>query len=97
MCDYVSMRSINLRNKIMTPAVLNAYRSGDLSYKTMQDISSPVQEIYANTYQYLQYPDLSPDAKAMVSLLAPQNIGKYIGNDDVAYRVAQSILPRPKQ
>jgi len=97
MSDYVSMRSINLRNQIMTPAVLNAYRSGDLSYKTMQNTSSPVQEIYANTYKYLQYPDLSADARAMVNLVSPQTVGKYIGNDDVAYRVAQSILPRPKQ
>lgn len=94
MCDYVSMRSINLRNKIMTPAVLNAYRSGDLSYKTMQDTSSPVQEIYANTYQYLQYPNLSGDAQTLVSLIVPQTVGKYVGNDDVAYRVSQSILPK---
>lgn len=96
MSDYVSMRSINLRNQIMTPAVLNAYRSGDISYKTMQNVSSPLQEIYANTYQYLQYPNLSADAQAIVALVAPQSIGKYVGNDDVAYRVAQSILPKAK-
>ena len=55
MSEYVSVRSINLKNKLMTPAVLNAYRSGNLSYKDMQNISSPLQEIYANTYQYLLY------------------------------------------
>lgn len=96
MCDYVSMRSINLRNQIMTPSVLNAYRSGDISYKTMQNISSPVQEIYTNTYQYLQYPNLSGDAQVIMALAPPQSIGKYVGNDDVAYRVAQSILPKSK-
>lgn len=93
MCDYVSMRSINLRNQIMTPAVLDAYRSGNLSYKTMQNISSPVQEIYANTYKYLQYPNLSKDAQDLVNLVSPQTIGKYTGNDDIAYRISRSILP----
>lgn len=93
MSDYVSMRSINLRNKIMTPAVLDAYRSGNLSYKTMQDISSPVQEIYAKTYQYLTYPDLSSDAKSLISLVSPQTVGYPSSNDDIAFRVAQSILP----
>lgn len=97
MSDYVSMRSINLRNRIMTPAVLNDYRSGNLSYKNMQDISSPVQEIYANTYHYLQYPDLSEDAQKMVNLVVPQKVGNYVGIDDVTYRVSQSILPPPKK
>lgn len=93
MCDYVSVRSINLRNQIMTPAVLNAYRSGNISYKTMQNTSSPVQEIYANTYQYLQYPNLSPEAQNLIHSINPQSTSFYQKNDDVAYRVAQSILP----
>ena len=93
MSDYVSMRSLNLRNKIMTPAVLEAYRSGNLSYKTMQDTSSPIQEIYAKTYQYLTYPELSSDANSMISLVSPQPKSS---SDDVTFRVSQSILPPRK-
>ena len=91
MSDYVSMRSITLKNEIMTPTVLSEYRSGNLSYKTMQDTSSPLQEIYKNTYQYLTFPTISPEAK---SLLAPQSITQPMSNDDIALRVAKSIFPK---
>lgn len=96
MSDYVSMKSISLRNEIMLPEVLRAYRDGTLSYKTMQDTSSPLQEIYAKTYQYLQYPDLSENAKTAMNLVIPKPIGNKINNDDVLYRVSQNILPQRK-
>jgi hypothetical protein len=79
----------------MTPSVLKAYRSGNITYQTMQNISSPVQEIYAKTYKYLQYPELSHEEQKLVSVLAPKT-KKYVGNEDVAYHVVQSILPTRK-
>lgn len=96
MSDYVSVKSIALKNQILMPAVLDAYRSGTLSYKTMQDTSSPLQEIYAKTYQYLQYPDLTQEAKTAMNLVIPKPIGNKINNDDVLYRVSQNILPQKR-
>lgn len=96
MSDYISMKSIQLKNQIMLPEVLRAYRDGTLSYKTMQDTSSPIQEIYAKTYQYLQYPDLTQEAKTTMNLVIPKPIGNKINNDDVLYRVSQNILPQKR-
>lgn len=74
MSDYVSMRSINLKNQIMMPAVLQAYRSGTLDIQDLQDTHSPLEEIYSKSYQYLNYPDLSEDAKNLISLVKPIDI-----------------------
>jgi hypothetical protein len=95
MCDYVSVESINLRNKIMTSAVLQAYRSGDISYQTLNDVSSPLKEIYENTYNYLQYPSLSEGAKTAVYKIAHSPPSRN-GNNDIASRVAKEILPTKK-
>lgn len=76
MSDYVSMRSINLKNTLMTPQVLQAYRSGTIDYTTFQTEASPLMEVYSKTYQYLNYPELSEDAKNLISLVKPVDVTK---------------------
>lgn len=66
MSDYVSMKTIKLKNDLMTPSVIKAYQNGTLDFKTLQNTFSPLAEIYANTYQYLQYPILSEEAENLV-------------------------------
>ena len=88
MSEYVSMRSINLKNALMTPQVLQAYRSGTLDYSTFQTETSPLQEIYSKTYQYLDYPELSDEAKNLIALTKPVDITRPTPDD---FQLAQSI------
>lgn len=81
MCDYVSMRSILLKNKIMEPQVLSAYRSGNLTLQDLQTETSPLNEIYSKTYKYLDYPELSDSEKKTISLVKPTDITRPIPND----------------
>lgn len=64
--EYVSMKSIQMKNKLMQPKVLDAHRSGNLNYGTLQDTVSPLQEIYVKSYQYLFYPKLSSEAQKLI-------------------------------
>ena len=90
MSEYVSMKSITLKNKIMTPSVLDDYRAGTISYKTLQNTSSPLQDIYSNTYNYLTYPDLSQEVVNML----PQT--KMTIQSNPLYRISPFILPYRK-
>jgi hypothetical protein len=54
------MKEIKLRNDILTPKVLEAYRAGNLDFSTISGTDGPLKEIYKNTYQYLEYPDKPP-------------------------------------
>ena len=56
MSDFVSMQSIKLKNKLMDPRVLCAVRDGNLTMQDLQDVHSPLKEIYKNTYKYSEYP-----------------------------------------
>jgi len=67
MADYVTMKSIKLKNDILTPKVLAAYRSGNLTFDVINDVQEPLKEIYANTYQYLDFPVPSEDATALIN------------------------------
>jgi len=66
MCDYVSMRSIQLKNAILTPKVLDLYRSGDLNLSSIQGTVDPLVEVYRDTYNYIQFPNLSEQAQKLV-------------------------------
>lgn len=66
MSEYVSMKSIKLKNDILTPKVLAAYRSGNLTFDEINDVQEPLKEIYANTYQYLDFPVPSDAANALI-------------------------------
>ena len=80
MSEYVSMRSIQLKNQLMTPQVLQAYRSGTLNYDTVQQISSPLQEIYTNTYNYSMFPpELSDQALRLVQVTNGTKLGDIQG------------------
>lgn len=74
MSEYVSMRSINLKNQIMLPEVLRSYRSGNLDLNMLQNTVSPLQEIYTQTYNYIDYPELSDEARNLISLVKPKNM-----------------------
>lgn len=74
MSEYVSMRSINLKNQIMLPEVLRSYRLGNLDLNTIQNTVSPLQEIYTQTYNYIDYPELSDEARNLISLVKPKNM-----------------------
>lgn len=90
MSEYVSMRSIKLKNEIMLPQVLQAYRSGNLDYNTMQNTVSPLQEIYTKSYNYIDYPELSDESRNIISLVKPinANLAKP-SNNDLAVRIAR--------
>lgn len=67
MSDFVSMKSIQMKNKLMNPDVLRAVRDGNLTMQDLQDVKSPLQEIYQKTYAYSQYPSLSDDTQNFLS------------------------------
>lgn len=93
MSEYVTMRSIKLKNTIMEPQVLQAYRSGNLEYKDLQTEVSPLQEIYSKTYHYLDYPDLSDEAKSIISLTKPVDVTRPVSNNfQLARYIAESSL-----
>lgn len=66
MSDFVSMQSIKLKNKLMNPDVLRAVRDGNLKMQDLQDVKSPLREIYQKTYAYSQYPSLSGEAQTLL-------------------------------
>jgi len=57
MSDYVSMRAIKLKNQIMDPLILQKAREGTLELKDLQNVPSPLREIYLQTYNYLLFPE----------------------------------------
>ena len=67
MSDFVSMQSIKLKNKLMNPDVLRAVRDGNLTMQDLQDVHSPLREIYQKTYAYSEYPTLSSDSMNLLS------------------------------
>jgi len=74
MSDYATIGEIELKAKLFEPAVLDAFRRGDLEYNDTYKLGSPLNEIYRNTYRYIQTPDYpSPEALQLVSaaLLKP--------------------------
>jgi hypothetical protein len=76
MADYVSVRSIMLKNKILTPQVLDLYRSGDLNFSNIAGTIDPLEEVYTATYSYIDFPELSTPAKNLVqkALRTPREI-----------------------
>jgi hypothetical protein len=74
MSDYVSYASITLKNKILTPDVLNAYRNGDLDLSSIQGTIDPLVQIYKDTYKYIDYPELSPQVKELVKKSTVQTV-----------------------
>jgi hypothetical protein len=57
MSDYVSMKTMKLKNEIMRPQVLDKIRQGNLTLKDVQSEQSPLKVIYLNTYNYLYSDD----------------------------------------
>lgn len=93
MSEYVSMRSIKLKNTIMRPDIIEKYRSGNFDYNALQDVSSPLREIYTNTYNYIDYPELSEDAKNLISLTKPVNVSIPVPSDALlAKSIAKSSM-----
>lgn len=77
MADYVTMGAINNKNRILQPKVLQAYRSGNLSLDALQNESSPLRDIYRDTYKYIQYPQtLSNDELRMIRNVTAQRFGR---------------------
>ena len=74
MSDYVSIRSIKLKNELMMPKVLQAYRDGELTLQDLQTETSPLKELYKKSYDYLFFPDLSEDDRNLIRLVQPINI-----------------------
>ena len=91
MSDYVSMRSIKLKNELMTPAVLQSYRSGNLD--TLRDNSSPLQDLYAKTYQYLNYPELSDEDRNLIALTKKQATPP-VDNTALAMSIARAAVSK---
>lgn len=74
MSDYSTIGELQLKADMFRPAVLDAFRRGDLTYHDIFKLGPPINEVYRNTYHYLQTPDYpSPQALQLVSaaLLKP--------------------------
>lgn len=81
MSDYVSMKNMKLKNEIMTPSVLRHVRDGNLQVKDLQTEQSPLQEIYRNTYKYIEFPpDLSTPSLNIIRHLNDPNISLETNN-----------------
>ncbi len=57
----------------MMPQVLKAFRSGNLDLSDVNSMESPLNEIYYNTYQYIDFPDLSDPAKIILTQAVSMN------------------------
>jgi hypothetical protein len=74
MSDYATVGEIQLKAEMFRPAVLDAFRRGDLEYNDIYKLGPPINEVYRQTYRYIQTPDYpSPQALQLVSaaLLKP--------------------------
>jgi hypothetical protein len=81
MSDYVCMKNLLLKNQIMTPAILDKVRAGNLSLQDLQTEESPLQELYRNTYKYLEFPpDLTPPARQLARELGDNDISMEANN-----------------
>ena len=68
MSDYATIGELQLKADMFRPAVLDAFRRGDLTYTDMYKLGPPINEVYRNTYRYIQTPDYpSPEALQLVS------------------------------
>lgn len=67
MSEYATMKSITLKNSILTPQIIQAYRAGTLSMTDINNVQDPLKEIYANTYQYLDFPNTSTEAAKLIA------------------------------
>ena len=91
MADYVTMRSIQLKNKILTPRVLDLYRSGDLNLSSIQGTIDPLVEVYRDTYNYIQFPELSEPAKNLV--MQANNVATGLQPDIQPYTHSAQVTP----
>lgn len=74
MSDFATIAEIQLKADMFRPVVLDAFRRGNLTYHDMSTLGPPINEVYRNTYQYIQTPAYpSPAALHLVSqaLLKP--------------------------
>jgi hypothetical protein len=74
MSDYATIGEIQLKAQMFQPAVLDAFRRGDLTYHDIYKLGPPINEVYRNTYRYIQTPDYpSPQSLQLVSsaMLSP--------------------------
>jgi hypothetical protein len=55
MSDYATFQQIRLKNKILEEPMLQAYREGNFNMQTLQNVNSPLSQIYKQTYNYLSY------------------------------------------
>jgi hypothetical protein len=93
MSDYVSYGSIALKNKIMTPQVLDMYRNDTLNLSSIQGTIDPLIQIYKDTYKYIDYPDLSPPVQELIKKAdymqlnsgIPSNNNPYIYSNQIKY------------
>lgn len=92
--DYVSMRSIQLKNNILTPRVLDLYRNDNLNLSTIQGTIDPLTEIYRDTYRYIEYPELSEPAKHLI--MKTNNIATGIPVDKQPYIHSSQTTIQPR-
>jgi len=72
--DYVTFRQIQIRNQIQMPEVLRAVRTTRLNMQDLQDVDNPLNQVYQNTYKYLEYPGyVSPDERRLIKQYIEQN------------------------
>jgi hypothetical protein len=89
--DYVSFREIQLQNQIQTPEVIKMVRNGTISLQNLQRYESPLENLYRNTYKYLEYPQFISDGEREVIRQSQQLNQKYM--KEVIQNIPRSYPP----
>lgn len=72
--DYATFRQIQIRNEIQMPEVLRVVRTRKLTMQDLQDVDNPLNQVYKNTYKYLEYPSyVSPEERKLIKQYIEQN------------------------
>lgn len=66
MSDYATIKSITIKNEILAPKIFKLVRDGNLTLSDLQETYSPLVDIYAKTYNYLTFPDVSEEEKKFI-------------------------------
>ena len=73
MSDFITMKTIKDKNDLFTPKVIEDYKTGNLSLKTMQNTNNVFDLIYQNNYKFLNY---------QIPPFTIHNDTKYVKNDN---------------
>ncbi len=72
MSEYLSMKSIKIKNEISAPRVIAA--GDNLTLDDIINLTDPLQEVYADSYKYLEVKDTSSQVYKLVKKAEQKNM-----------------------